>query len=182
MGAPRDYAPIVAVRRARREDAEAVAEVHVRTWQTAYRGQLSDDFLDNISVEARTENWRRIIDRLGDSRSMVWVAERKGDVVGFVNTGPTRDEDSDPSTMGEVYAIYVLPPLWGQGIGRALMQSALDEMRSQGFEDVTLWVLETNIRTRHFYEAAGWRPDGGARDEMIGGVPSRLVRYRVALG
>lgn len=181
VGASRDNISIVAIRRARPGDAKAIAHVHVRTWQTAYRDQLPDDLLDSISLQARKESWQGVIDRLPDSRHRVWVAELEGDLVGFVSTGPTRDEDSDPSTTGEVYAIYVLPSFWGQGIGRTLMHSALEEMRSQGFRDITLWVLKTNARTRRFYETAGWRTDGSMRDEMIGGVPAREVRYRVAL-
>ncbi len=171
----------VAIRKARPGDAEAIAKVHVRTWQVAYRGQLPDDVLDNLSVEDRAEMWHQLIRRLGDSDHRVWVAEREGDVVGFVNTGPTRDEDSDSRTTGEVYAIYVLPAFWGQGIGRALMERAVGEMRSQGFRDIALWVLDTSVRTRHFYETAGWRTDGSVRDEMIGGTPAQVVRYRLPL-
>ena len=34
-------------------DAEAIATVHVRSWQAAYRGQLPDEYLDGLTVEDR---------------------------------------------------------------------------------------------------------------------------------
>lgn len=52
---------VVEVRPARIGDERAIAEVHVHTWQAAYRGQLPDAFLDSLSVECRTRGWSRII-------------------------------------------------------------------------------------------------------------------------
>lgn len=43
------------------EDANAVATVHVRSWQSAYRGLIPDAYLDALSVERRTAVWRRIL-------------------------------------------------------------------------------------------------------------------------
>jgi hypothetical protein len=51
----------VEVRRARVGDERAIADVHVRTWQAAYRGQVPDAFLDGLSIERRTQAWSQII-------------------------------------------------------------------------------------------------------------------------
>ena len=40
-------------------------------------------------------------------------------------------------------------------------------MAELGFGSAMLWVLEDNARARAFYEAAGWRPDGGRQLERI---------------
>ncbi len=39
----------VTIRQAALDDMSAIAEAHVRSWQWAYRGQLSDNFLDGLS-------------------------------------------------------------------------------------------------------------------------------------
>jgi GNAT superfamily N-acetyltransferase len=161
------------IRRATRSDAEAIAEVQVRTWQVAYRGQLPDELLDTLSVERRASNWRRMLDA-GDP---VFVAARADALVGFASVGVCRDEDA-ARDCGEVYAIYVEPASWGLGLGRALIERSVDELRGRGHRDATLWVLEANSRARRFYEAAGWFPDGGRKTEQQRGAELREVRYR----
>ena len=62
------------------------------------------------------------------------------------------------------------------------MRAATCSLRSAGFSQATLWVLEMNALARHFYEAMGWRPDGTRkRDERVGGFGLVEVRYRAEL-
>ncbi len=46
------------VRAASSSDARAIAAVHVRAGQVAYRGLLPDELLDRLSVEDREGSWR----------------------------------------------------------------------------------------------------------------------------
>jgi GNAT superfamily N-acetyltransferase len=157
-------------------DAEAVADVHVRSWQGAYRGLLPDSLLDKLSVEERARMWRAWLTRASDVS--VWVADEGGSVIGFVAAGPQNPlEDRD---VAEVYAIYLLPERMGRGLGRALLARAIDELRP-GFGAVMLWVLKTNERARRFYEATGWRTDGATKTETVGEVEPAQVRYRFDL-
>ena len=100
-----------------------------------------------------------------------------GAVVGFANVGavPTRSTGA-----GELYAIYVHPAHWGTGAGRALIQRAEESLRSSGFGEAILWVLEGNERAERFYRAAGWEQDGRKVDQFQGAAVSEL-RYRKRL-
>jgi ribosomal protein S18 acetylase RimI-like enzyme len=109
------------------------------------------------------------------------VAEHQNRVIGFAATGPTRDDDESPHETGEVYAIYLQPEFWDRGIGRALFQQAVEELRREGFVRVTLWVLESNARACRFYEAAGMHADGSSKTECIGSRELREIRYRKEL-
>lgn len=155
------------VRAATLADAPAIASVHVRTWQTAYRGLMPDELLADLSVERRTELWQRMI-----PRGIVWVAETDGEVVGFASAGPSRDNDAP----FELYAIYVLESAQGTGLGAALAHAAL------GAEpDVVVWVLDTNTPARRFYERIGFHADGVTRTEVEAGAELSEVRYRRSL-
>jgi ribosomal protein S18 acetylase RimI-like enzyme len=160
------------IRQATPDDADAIALVHVRTWQGAYGHVFPPEELAGISVEARATSWRGILGR--DERT--YVAERDGEVVGFVGTGPSRDDDGAGS--GELYAIYVDPEHWDSGAGRELAAYADDLLRGDGFTEATLWVLDDNPRARRFYEAGGWRLDGAKRTGLHLGVETHEVRYR----
>ena len=150
------------------EDAEAVARVHVQTWQAAYAHALPRDRLMALSVEHRAEMHRR---------RPPLVAEVDGAVVGFVAVGPTHDDNGD----GELYAIYVHPDHWGTGVGRALIAAGEEHLRELGHRDVHLWVLDDNPRARRFYEAAGWSTDGTTREIEIFGFELTEVRFRKRL-
>jgi ribosomal protein S18 acetylase RimI-like enzyme len=86
-------------------------------------------------------------------------------LLGFVAYSPSRDDDADPDLVGEIDAIYVLPSAWGEGVGRRLMGAALARLAEAEFVQVTLWVLDSNIRARRFYEIAGWLADGAQKTD-----------------
>jgi len=166
------------IRAARPGDVAAIAEVHVRSWQVAYDGQLPADLLANLDPEPRARAWARAID---DEDPAVIVAVDDRDVpIGFVAVGASRDGDAEPH-VGEVVALYLDPDRWDRGEGRALLASGVARLREAGFTTASLWVLTSNERTIRFYERAGWRANGDERVEDLAGTTVRELRYRRAL-
>lgn len=154
-------------------DADALGVAHVEAWRAAYRGAMPDEFLDGLDPAARADRWRDIL--VSGSDAATWVTELDGDVVGFASAGPCRDEDAD---VGEVWAINLAPVAWGRGLGRALMDAALDALRAAGHREAVLWVVDRNERARRFYEIGGWTVDGGTKVDAFGGAEVTEVRYR----
>jgi GNAT superfamily N-acetyltransferase len=171
------------VRQAATADVAGVAKVHVATWQAAYRSVLPDAYLDALTPERSQVGWKRVVAASSEgSRSTILVAAAKpGEVVGFVHSRSSRDDDADPLHVGEVVAIYVLPSAWSTGVGRQLMTAAEEWLRVNDFSEATLWVLRENQRARRFYEAAGWAADGGVKEDAIGDALVHEVRYRRSL-
>ena len=101
-------------------------------------------------------------------------------MLGFVGFGTTRDEDVDPARVAEVHGLYVHPTHWRRGVGRRLLQAAIEALAADGFDTATLWTLADSEESRAFYEAVGWRTDGAESvwEERDG---LRLVRYRLTL-
>jgi ribosomal protein S18 acetylase RimI-like enzyme len=165
------------LRRATGADAAAVAAMHVRAWQAAYRGIIPDSLLDSLDVGARARRYS--FDRPGPGDPETWIAVDGDDVVGMVSVGPGRDEDLPG--LGEVWALYVAPDRWRSGAGSALLAKAERLLADAGFTDAFLWVLEDNAPGRSFYEAAGWDAEGGTKTVDIGGRELVEVRYRRAL-
>jgi ribosomal protein S18 acetylase RimI-like enzyme len=161
------------IRRARLDDAAAIAAVHVRTWQSAYEHVFGVERLAGLDPAAREGLARRFAT---DTEQDGFVAEEDGRIVGFVATGPPEEEGE----QRELYAIYVLPEAWGTAAGSGLMQAAVEAMRARGATDAVLWVLEDNPRARRFYEREGWIEDGSAESEYLG-LTVPLVRYRLTL-
>jgi GNAT superfamily N-acetyltransferase len=162
------------IRPATLEDAEAAAWCHLLCWREAYAALVPPELL----LE-RTSDVARRIDRwsapLGDGRRR-WIAlnpdpaapvnER---VVGFVGTGPGRDQDSP--VPFELEAIYTRQAYWKTGLGGRLLDVAV------GKEPAFLWVFEGNERALRFYRRHGFEPDGvGKHDPYFDLHEIRLVR------
>jgi GNAT superfamily N-acetyltransferase len=176
------------VRLAAPDDAPTIADIHVRSWRTTYRGLVPDPILDGLSIERRTSGWRGAIERQAGELAQApatalertWVVETAVGVVGFAGSGPGRAESAPPlAGSGEVYAIYLAPGSLGQGYGRTLFEHAVSDLHARAFDPIVVWVFEANATARRFYETAGFRPDGVRFTIDFDGVPIDEIRYRL---
>ena len=166
------------IRLAEQTDAAGIASVHVRVWQTANRGIISDTYLQELSVTDRKTGW---IKRLDDKSIITLLAEENGKTVGFIAGGKSRDTDDPPSTA-EIYSIYIDDTYSRSGIGSALVEQIVERMRRSGFKVVILWVLSANASARVFYEKLKMQSDvGKVRQIVIGGQAHTEVRYRLSI-
>jgi ribosomal protein S18 acetylase RimI-like enzyme len=160
------------------DDARGVAQIHVRAWQSAYAGILSDDHLAALSIDKREAMWREAIEK---QTPELLVARADAGMLGWISFGPSRDEAA-PAGTGEVWALYVAPQHWGSGTGRQLWLRARERLVQRGFVSVSLWVLAANARAIRFYEVAGFAPEAGtAKDFELGGRRVQELRYTATL-
>lgn len=141
---------MVSIRAATADDAGAIARVHVESWRTTYAGIVPDAYLASLDEALRAQLWREWL----GGETLVLVAERAREVVGFAHAGKIREpvETSD----AELYSLYLLREEQGKGIGLALLKRMAESLAGQGFKSMAVWVLERN-RSRGFYERNGGR-------------------------
>ena len=160
-------------------DVPTVVAIQIEAWRAAYAGIIPAGYLRAMSAAEREG---RHLDRLRNPApgASYLVAERDGRIVGMGACGPARDDDLDPATTGEIYALYADPTAWSTGVGAALMRTCEATLRDAGFSRLTLWVLAGNVRGRTFYERRGMRPDG-TEQVLDLGAPVLEVRYAADL-
>jgi ribosomal protein S18 acetylase RimI-like enzyme len=161
----------IALRQAVTADAQAVADVHGRSWQVAYRGLLPDEYLEGLRAEDRAHRYS--FGTLEADQPVTVAALDQGNVCGFATTGPSQDEKG----CGELYALYVHPNCWGLGVGRQLVTEARERMVRLGFAQAVLWVLKGNERAERFYQVDGWMADGRHRRTELWGITVDEFRY-----
>lgn len=149
----------------------------MRSWKAAFPGLLPQGYLDALAPADRLEQWEHALASPGPWPSVL-VADEDGELLGFAAAGPTRDDDADPATVGELYTLYVDPGAFGTGLGAALLEAAVGELIAGGFARATLWVLHSNARARRFYEAHGWAADGATKEHDWDAFVATDVRYR----
>lgn len=148
------------------EDADSKGYVHWKSWQETYSGLIPEDSLARQSLERCRETARHWPEN-------TLVAQLDGNIVGFACHGLC--QDGDLSNCGEVMAIYVLREAQGLGIGKALMEAALEKLSA--YDTIALWVLRENRQAIGFYEHFGFRFDGAAQALALGTV-LRMIYHR----
>jgi GNAT superfamily N-acetyltransferase len=166
------------IRPAAPDDALAVARVHVRAWQVAYRGLIAQSYLDSLKPEIWAAKYA--LHRAGPGSPTTLVAVDGETVCGIAMFGPYRGEELPND--GELLAIYVDPEYWHTGVGRQLIVATREGLRRAGFTEAALWVLDENSRARRFYERDRWALDGGRQTKTLAGAQLNEVRYRRPLG
>jgi ribosomal protein S18 acetylase RimI-like enzyme len=160
------------IRPAEPADALAVARVHVRAWQGAYRGLMADAYLDGLRPEDRATRYTFA----APPPAPQTVVALDGDaVVGFATI------TTDARDPGELLAINVDPDAWRHRVGSALIAEARAGLVAQGCRTATLWLLVGNERAARFYERDGWSFDGTRRTDEVWGITVDELRYRCTL-
>jgi ribosomal protein S18 acetylase RimI-like enzyme len=176
-----DPSHFITIRQATVADAQAISELHIRSWQWAYQGLLPQIYLDSMgdTLTARIESRRAQLENM-PPQLRCWLAQQGEHIVGWAITGPSRDSDVPP-TIAEIYALYLSPDVIGKGIGRILFSHVIADLRQRGYHQATLWVLEANTHARKFYEAAGWSPDGTSKIVERPDLTLHEVRYHLTI-
>ena len=168
---------MVEIRALTESDIDVLAQVHVRTWRSAYAGIVPAEVLDALDPAVWAERRRS---RPAIPGAQTLVADDDGTVVGFASFGPSRQEES---TAAELYAIYIDPDRQHRGTGELLFTAARAELTTAGFLRLQLWVFEENHPARRFYERMGMAPDGERDHYTPPGSTVELpeIRYAVRL-
>lgn len=139
------------MRKLRRDDIPRLEEILVATGAfTDAEVAVAVELLETVINDPRQQDYEVAVADVGDH------------VAGYVLFGPV------PLTEGnyDLYWIAVDPDTQGSGVGRRLMKHVEDQVRQRG---ARLLCLETSsqggyLRTRTFYEQAGYTEESCIRD------------------
>jgi ribosomal protein S18 acetylase RimI-like enzyme len=164
----------VQLRSASATDAALVADMHSRSRESAYRGMLSDHYLDHQAKAEALALWPAKLQELAAGAGELLIAERDHVAVGFICM-------LKPDAQGSVYIdnLHAMPEHQGSGAGTAMLDEARRWALSFGATRLHLLVLDTNRAAIGFYESRGWQLVGRKNDTMGG---SDVVALVYALG
>ncbi len=159
----------VVVRRADLQDADHLTCILTESWSHAFAEILTVETLKkhtdyNTCLKLLTD-----VLEGGKGRFLISTLDNKPCGLLFWCSGEELPESA------EIVAVHSLPFSWGSGVGKAMMEQAMEEITQGGFSSAYLWVFEQNSRARRFYEKCGFAVDGEKRISMYDNAPE--VRY-----
>jgi GNAT superfamily N-acetyltransferase len=159
-------------------DLEAIAQLHAQSWRTAYRGMLSDAYLDGDLVADRRALWQQRFSTPTVNQTITVAENDNKTIVGLACA--FGDHDARWGTLLE--NLHVAQGFQGAGVGAQLVAHIAQWCSRTHASDVLhLWVLAPNIAAQGFYkrlgaspvEQAEWdAPDGNRVSELRFAWPS----------
>lgn len=146
------------VRRSIPADAAAIAALSRKTFYDSFAAFNTDEnmqlFMDG---PFKTE---KLIEEAADPAEVFFVAESSGKLSGYV----LLKDDTKPALAGlnaiELSRIYIDKDSVGQGIGKLLMDAAIDFAKRQQKNCIWLGVWEHNTKAIAFYQREGYEKFG----------------------
>jgi ribosomal protein S18 acetylase RimI-like enzyme len=142
---------VILVRPARPEDESALRPIHLVTWTA------------DVSPGPDPDPSEPVLD--DETLPDVLVAEDDGRVLGYVRLDQPIPLPSHAHVL-VINGLAVDPARQGGGIGRLLIEAAVDEARRRGATKLSLRVLEPNARARALYASCGFTVEGVLRREF----------------
>lgn len=153
------------LRRATPHDTGTLATLKRRTFrETFVDGPMAIGYSpENIArFEAASYADTVIAAQLNDADRAHWVVVcSDGAMAGYAHAGPCKLPHADArAAHGELYQIYVINQYQGHGIGRILLNAALEWLGDAHPGPVWLGVFSGNLRAQAVYHARGFRKVG----------------------
>ena len=145
----------IVIREAVPDDIDAIRDVQRLTWIATYPNEAHGITREDVETKFREDPTLKINQERRERRKQTlfspplhsWVALERTSIVGICTV--KRDEHENQLQM-----LYILPDFQGKGIGKRLMQTALDWFGAE--QEVELDVASYNEKAIAFYRAFGF--------------------------
>jgi ribosomal protein S18 acetylase RimI-like enzyme len=135
------------IRAATEDDADVIGRIHAEAGKTTYKGIVHEGFLAKQDPGQRAQEARA---RITEATTDFLVVEMKSEIVGFIDTGKSRNPDI---ADGQIHSIYIDKKHQSRGLGRLLFEAAIEKAKQRGFRSLFVSVLSKNIQAVSFTES-----------------------------
>ena len=141
------------IRPYRLEDLPTLKQVTIE----AFEGVSIDQGIERVFGEVREHDWqwrkaRHLDEDLAHDPNGIFVGEIDDQVVGYVSTWQDRE-----AGIGHVPNIAIRATFRGRGLGRELLEYAMQHFRNGGLTHAKIETLEQNSTGQHLYKSLGFR-------------------------
>lgn len=166
--------PVLARLGTSRNDAEAIADLHTRSRQIAYRGLYGDAYLDNELFEVSRRVWRERFETFDPARDLILAAMEGGGPVGLAYASFRLK----PEVGALLDNLHVAPERKGGGLGSALLAGVARWLVAEHpGASLCLEVYAPNVAALGFYRRKGGVEVERYAEMVPGGREVEVARY-----
>ena len=151
-------------------DAKYCADIHAESWIFAYSDIVPKEIIDKYNARWLLI-WNKMLTNNIDSHYVILLDDV---IIGFLTISVARDNDLKESVY-EIVGLYLSPKYIGLGFGKRAMNWVKKEIKSRGYNKISLWVLQANNQAIGFYEKFGFISDGKIKPSGL--ADTLEVRY-----
>ena len=151
------------IRTAASSDLEKIAEVYVKNHTETYRGLLSDDYFERLTLEYAKEKWNAY---LYSTDKKMWVAYREDEFLGF--TAGTKDEHLADTWY--LASLHITEKARGKGVGTALIQTMMKDAVENSYSRMSVCIVKGNDAAGNLYKKLGAKHWLDFEDDFCGTV------------
>jgi diamine N-acetyltransferase len=150
---------VLSIRPGTNEDAEQIADFSRHTFYESFASQNRPEDMDKFLREQFTKE--SLMAEVGTDENIFLLAYLNEQLVGYVNLRKSPSPvELKPFRTIEIARLYTLQQMIGKGVGKALMQKAIDTAQHNSIEVIWLGVWEHNQRAINFYTRFGFSKFG----------------------
>ncbi|MDL4842723.1 GNAT family N-acetyltransferase [Aquibacillus rhizosphaerae] len=138
------------IRKAILEDAEKIAEIHVKSWKSTYSELINEKDMSNITYDNRKVFWETVLSLPMVGQVALVVFDEQSNIVGFISGGKERTKRFGYD--GEIYAIYLLQEYQRKGLGSMMLNAFAKEMKTFSYHSILVWVLTQNPSSKFYLD------------------------------
>lgn len=140
-------------------DAEALHHLSRETFYETFKDDNSKEDMENFLDEAY--NIPKLSRELSHPHSSFYFVYDEDELAGYIklNVKDAQQEDLGEDAL-EIERLYLLPTHQGKGLGKQLMEFAIDKAKKAGKKKVWLGVWEHNTHAKSLYAKFGFEKFG----------------------
>lgn len=163
------------IRRRERKDCKSIAHIVTISWNETYQGIVPKWFLDELKNNEE-ERAKKSYEEFDINNNNQLVLEVDNKVVGFVNFGPSSDDDYQK--CGEIFTLYIISKYKGNGFGRKLVEEAKKELKILGFDKMIISCLKGNPSNQFYKHIGGVYVKDGIYKRL--NLPENIYYYDIS--
>jgi ribosomal protein S18 acetylase RimI-like enzyme len=136
------------IREAEMKEVNAIAEIIVASWKTAYSGIIDPEYSNSLKQDKFIKIFT---DNILNKKEKILVNDDNG-VNGFVSGIILENSKYDCEIIG----LYIKPEYQRKGIGKKLVKEIIKYFKSKNKKNLIIWTLN-NAKNNNFYERIGCR-------------------------
>ncbi len=136
------------IKNADKNDIEKIANLYISNWKKTYNGLLSEDYLNNMTLEYCLHKWTKY---LNNPSNKIFVAYKDESFLGF--TACKKDDEEDNCLYLD--SLHVNKASRGKGVGTKLINKVCKYAIDRGYDRMSICIVKGNDNARKLYKKLG---------------------------